>query len=130
MPISDRIYRKFATIQKAAIMANIPQEKDLHVHHAHGGDDMLRVFISAVNQTDFAFDISLVVGGALITGTLVSGRKFWDAFGKVFESRGLDLNEATDLVVNTLYPRLEIESQDEDGCENVTIGYIHLKDVT
>lgn len=35
-------------------------------------DDVLESFVQAANQDDFSLDITLMINGAIVTGTLIS----------------------------------------------------------
>lgn len=48
-------------------------------------DSILEFFVRASNKHGFSLDITLNVKGALITGTLVSAKEYFDALSETFE---------------------------------------------
>ena len=43
-------------------------------------DPFLKTINAAVNTHDFSFGITLLVGGGMVTGTLISSKSFFDGF--------------------------------------------------
>jgi hypothetical protein len=48
-------------------------------------DNILEYFVAAVNQHGFKLDISLIMNGAIVTGTLVSDSQYFGELSKTFE---------------------------------------------
>jgi hypothetical protein len=53
------------------------------------GDWLLQTLVSSVNaEDDFELSITLQTGGLLVSGTLISGRRYFVALAKVFTESG------------------------------------------
>ena len=48
-------------------------------------DSILEFFVQATNKHDFTLDITLNVNGAVITGTMISAKDYFDTLSETFE---------------------------------------------
>ncbi|WP_227937111.1 gas vesicle accessory protein GvpU [Alkalihalobacillus deserti] len=48
-------------------------------------DSILEFFVQAANKHDFSLDITLNVNGAVITGTLISAKDYFETLSETFE---------------------------------------------
>jgi hypothetical protein len=66
-------------------MAAALQQRENGFHSQHDSDWFLQHLVELVNSTDgFGFGITLLVDGFLVSGTLVSGKKYFSGFTKDF----------------------------------------------
>ncbi|NAO99110.1 gas vesicle protein GvpU [Halomonas sp. MG34] len=83
-------------------------------------DNILSYFVVASNKHDFNLDISLLVNGALVSGTLISAQDYFQTLSKSFE----DGNDISKTVGEQLAKTSEsLASQDNPDQPE----YIHLK---
>lgn len=85
-------------------------------------DDILESFVKAANEDDFSLDISLLVDGAIVTGTLISAKEYFKTLSKSFKGGNATSKQFS-------------ENLDEAGdaageSDNDEINYIHLKDTS
>jgi hypothetical protein len=82
-------------------------------------DSILEFFVLAANKHGFSLDITLNVNGAVISGTLVSAKDYFDSLSETFE----DGNEVAQKISEQLAKAGEsIESKNEAEAQ-----FIHLK---
>ncbi|RFU67315.1 gas vesicle protein GvpU [Peribacillus saganii] len=55
-------------------------------------DSILEFFVQSANKHDFSLDITLNVKGAVITGTMISAKEYFNALSETFED-GNDLSQ-------------------------------------
>ena len=48
-------------------------------------DSILEFFVLAANKHDFSLDITLNVSGAVVTGTMVSAKEYFNTLSEAFE---------------------------------------------
>ncbi|MFC7786579.1 MULTISPECIES: gas vesicle accessory protein GvpU [unclassified Rossellomorea] len=84
-----------------------------------GKDSILEFFVQASNKHDFSLDITLNVKGAVITGTLVSAKEYFDSLSETFE----DGSE----VAQKLSEELARAGESVDENQNAEAHFIHLK---
>jgi hypothetical protein len=84
-----------------------------------GKDSILEFFVQASNKHDFSLDITLNVKGAVITGTLVSAKEYFDSLSETFE----DGSE----VAQKLSEELAKAGESVDENQSVEAHFIHLK---
>jgi hypothetical protein len=82
-------------------------------------DTILEFFVQAANKHDFTLDITLNVNGAIVTGTLVSAKDYFDALSENFED-GSD-------VAQKLSEELAKASETVEESSNTEANFIHLK---
>ncbi|WP_100408011.1 gas vesicle accessory protein GvpU [Bacillus solitudinis] len=82
-------------------------------------DNILEFFVQAANKYDFSLDISLNVKGAVITGTLVSAKEYFDILSESFE----DGSE----IAQKLSDRLTKAGDEFEAQDDVEAYFIHLK---
>lgn len=83
-------------------------------------DSILEFFVQAANKHDFSLDITLNVKGAVITGTIISAKEYFDTLSEIFE----DGDEVAQMLSDQLVDAGEAaESQD-----NPEAYFIHMKD--
>jgi len=83
-------------------------------------DNILEFFVKAANIHDFTLDITLNVKGAVITGTIVSAKEYFETLSEIFD----DGNE----VAQKLSEQLSRagESAHSDGSSEA--NFIHMKE--
>jgi hypothetical protein len=81
-------------------------------------DAILEFFVQAANKHDFTLDITLNVNGAIVTGTLVSAKDYFDTLSENFED-GSD-------VAQKLSEELAKASETVEE-SNTEANFIHLK---
>jgi dihydrodipicolinate synthase/N-acetylneuraminate lyase len=59
-------------------------EVKLTNEHGKTKDSILEFFVQAANQHDFLLDITLNVNGAIVTGTLVSAKEYFETLSETF----------------------------------------------
>lgn len=84
-----------------------------------GKDSILEFFVQASNKHDFQLDITLNVSGAVITGTLVSAKEYFDSLSETFE----DGSE----VAQKLSEELAKAGESVDENQGSEAHFIHLK---
>ncbi|MEL3972165.1 gas vesicle accessory protein GvpU [Rossellomorea oryzaecorticis] len=82
-------------------------------------DAILEFFVQAANKHDFTLDITLNVNGAVVTGTLVSAKDYFDALSENFED-GSD-------VAQKLSEELAKASESVEESGSSEANFIHLK---
>ncbi|MGX5792086.1 gas vesicle accessory protein GvpU (plasmid) [Staphylococcus equorum] len=82
-------------------------------------DDILEAFVEVANKDGFTLDISLLVNGAIVSGTLVSAKDYFKSLSKSFK-KGND-------VAQELSKELANASDSADS-NDAEVQYIHLKD--
>jgi hypothetical protein len=83
-------------------------------------DSILEFFVQAANKHDFSLDITLNVKGAVITGTMISAREYFNTLSEIFE----DGNEVAQMLSEQLGKAGEA-SQSSDDSEAF---FIHMKE--
>ena len=82
-------------------------------------DPFLKSLNTIVNQKDISFDVTLIVAGGVIAGTLVSAKSFIDGFSESFSSGWPGgPNESV---------RSGVAAWGEPGTDGVHEGFVHLK---
>lgn len=81
-------------------------------------DGVLSTFVNAANNHEFELDITLVTGGAVVTGTLVSAEEYFKELSESFEG-GNDVSEE-------LGERFKQTSESASGGEGEA-QFIHMK---
>ncbi len=84
-----------------------------------GKDSILEFFVQASNKHDFSLDITLNVAGAVITGTLVSAKEYFDSLSETFED-GSD-------VAQKLSEELAKAGESVEENHSTEANFIHLK---
>lgn len=83
-------------------------------------DNILESFVRAANKYDFELDISLLVNGAIVTGTLISASNYFEALSESFKDGSDVAQQLGDMLT---------ESGEAAGSDNNSeVNYIHLKD--
>lgn len=83
-------------------------------------DSILEFFVQAANKHDFSLDITLNVNGAVITGTLVSAKDYFNALSETFEGG----NE----VAQKLSEQLEKAGEAAQSNDDSEAHFIHMKE--
>lgn len=97
---------------------NIPEEIDPFLK-----DAILIWLVENCNQTNAPLGITLLIGGSIVTGTLISGKSYIDGVAS-------ELNEAGEYVVAKYYREFgeEVYEDSSPEDEQVIPEMIHLKD--
>lgn len=82
-------------------------------------DSILEFFVQAANKHDFTLDITLNVNGAVVSGTLVSAKDYFDALSENFED-GSD-------VAQKVSEELAKAGETVEENSNSDANFIHLK---
>lgn len=82
-------------------------------------DNILEFFVQAANKHDFSLDITLNLKGAVVTGTMMSAREYFDELSETFE----DGSE----VAQKLSEQLAKAGESVEANENAEAHFIHLK---
>ncbi|WP_043930208.1 gas vesicle accessory protein GvpU [Bacillus sp. EB01] len=90
-------------------MSNQPETKDT----------VLELFVQAANNHSFNLDITLNVKGAVITGTIISAKEYFESLSETVED-GSDVAEKLSEMLSNAAESVGSESQAE-------ASYIHLK---
>ena len=91
----------------------------MSVETSAGKDSILEFFVQASNKHAFSLDITLNVKGAVITGTLVSAKEYFNELSETFED-GSD-------VAQKLSEELTKAGEAVDESSMAEAHYIHLK---
>ncbi|WP_409274780.1 gas vesicle accessory protein GvpU [Neobacillus sp. SCS-31] len=83
-----------------------------------GKDNVLEVFVQAANKHNYNLDITLNVKGAVITGTLVSAKEYFESLSQAFEDGGDIEEKLSEMLINAG------EAADSDAHD--TANFIHL----
>ncbi|MGD6796135.1 gas vesicle accessory protein GvpU [Metabacillus indicus] len=86
---------------------------------ASSKDSVLEFFVQASNKHDFALDITLNVNGAVISGTMISAKEYFDTLSETFE----DGSE----VAQNLSEQLSRASESIEENGSGEAHFIHLK---
>lgn len=92
-----------------------------------GIDPFLQSLVHHADYDGFEFGITLSVGGILVSGMLVSGRKFFENFGEKFGSAFEDAEVRKSLASSFSEWGVLYDPQ-EDGTRREST-YLHIKDV-
>ncbi|RIO47886.1 gas vesicle protein GvpU, partial [Staphylococcus hominis] len=82
-------------------------------------DGMLESFVEATNENGFALDISLLVNGSIVSGTLVSAEDYYKSLSESFT----DGNDVAKEFSEQFSDASESAKSSEGGA-----NFIHLKD--
>ncbi|MCJ0933248.1 gas vesicle protein GvpU [Virgibacillus halodenitrificans] len=82
-------------------------------------DNILEFFVAAANKHDFELDISLLVHGAIVTGTLISATEYFDNMSQSFED-GSDISQKVS-------QQLSQAGESADSGNQQEVNFIHLK---
>lgn len=82
-------------------------------------DNILEFFVKASNKHDFTLDISLLINGAVVSGTIISAKEYFETLSESFED-GNDIAQA--LSEQLTKAGESIDSNNDDGAH-----FIHLK---
>ncbi|MCM3716104.1 hypothetical protein M3202_18845 [Alkalihalobacillus oceani] len=83
-------------------------------------DNILEYFVQATNKHDFALDITLNVGGAIVTGTMVSAKHYFSTMSETFAGG----NEISHHLSDQLAQAGEAAKKSEEP----SASFIHLKE--
>ncbi|MFP2927234.1 gas vesicle accessory protein GvpU [Pyxidicoccus sp. 3LG] len=93
-------------------------------------DWYLETLVHIVTATRFSLEITLSVGGTLISGQLISGKEYLeltaDQLASAFMSLGVSAEGAKDIKEGLSRPAQALY-QDEKEAQSGGFGYIHLK---
>lgn len=82
-------------------------------------DSILEFFVQAANSYDFSLDISLNVNGAVISGTLISAKDYFETMSETFE----DGNE----IAQKISEQLAATGESFESSKSAEANFIHLK---
>ncbi|TDL31891.1 gas vesicle protein GvpU [Jeotgalibacillus sp. S-D1] len=82
-------------------------------------DNILEFFVQAANKQDFTLDITLNVGGAIVTGTMISAKDYFEELSGTFE----DGNE----VAQNLSEQLSRAGESVESNDNAEAHFVHMK---
>lgn len=91
----------------------------MSVESGTGKDSILEFFVQASNKHDFSLDITLNVKGAVVTGTLVSAKEYFDSLSETFED-GSD-------IAQKLSEELAKAGESVQESQSPEAHFIHLK---
>ncbi|UTE77674.1 gas vesicle accessory protein GvpU [Rossellomorea sp. KS-H15a] len=91
----------------------------MSVESSTGKDSILEFFVQASNKHDFSLDITLNVKGAVVTGTLVSAKEYFDSLSETFED-GSD-------IAQKLSEELAKAGESVEENQSSEAHFIHLK---
>jgi hypothetical protein len=83
-------------------------------------DSTLEFFVTAANKHDFSLDITLNVNGAMISGTTISAKEYFESLSDTFE----DGNEVAQKISEVLAKAGDAAKKELQDTE---VHYIHLK---
>ncbi|WP_316572706.1 gas vesicle accessory protein GvpU [Neobacillus sp. YIM B06451] len=83
-----------------------------------GKDNVLEVFVQAANKHNYNLDITLNVKGAVITGTLVSAKEYFESLSQAFEDGGDIAEKLGEMLINA--------GEAADSEAHDTANFIHL----
>lgn len=95
------------------------EKGDLVMSSDASKDSILEFFVQATNKHDFSLDITLNVNGAIVTGTMVSAKEYFDQMSEKFEEG----NEISQKLSDHLAKAGESVSSNEDA----ETHFIHMK---
>ncbi len=82
-------------------------------------DSILEFFVQAANRHGFSLDITLNVNGAVISGTLISAKDYFETMSETFE----DGNE----IAQKISDQLATAGESVDSSQGAEANFIHLK---
>ncbi|MCG1021967.1 gas vesicle accessory protein GvpU [Sutcliffiella horikoshii] len=82
-------------------------------------DSILEFFVQAANRHDFSLDITLNVNGAVISGTLIPAKDYFETMSETFE----DGNE----IAQKISEQLANAGESVDSSKGAEVNFIHLK---
>ncbi|UJL47069.1 gas vesicle protein GvpU [Virgibacillus sp. NKC19-16] len=85
-------------------------------------DNILESFVNASNQYDFTLDISLLVNGAVVSGTMISAKEYFETLSESFE----DGNDIAQTLSDQLVKAGESANSNKEGEAN----FVHLKNTS
>jgi len=105
---------------------NSSPENEMLEHDPAKGDWFLQELVSIVNGEDFRIPITLNVGGFLISGSMVSGHKYFEGFSKDFVG-ALGDDEAADDIRQSFAKRGDIYTKEDAEDVQHSPSYIHIE---
>lgn len=107
----------------------VNQERNVHeTGRAPSKDWFLQFLVNQANKNELELDITLTVGGLLISGTLVGVRRYFDDLGEYFASC-FDSGKKPEVIKETFKKIGEQCSCISPSEQTETPSYIHLKNV-
>lgn len=98
----------------------------------HGADWFLKTFVTMANESNISVGITLLVKGALVSGEIISGPKYFEELGKQFGGAlGMNEDDGAALwrpLAESLYVKSE-PYEEVDGNTQQNPSFIHLKSV-
>lgn len=82
-------------------------------------DSILEFFVKASNQHDFSLDLTLNINGALVSGTMISAKEYFETMSESFED-GSDVAKAVS-------EQLSAASESVEEGNGGEANFIHLK---
>jgi hypothetical protein len=108
------------------------QNEILRLQADHGADWFLKTFVHMANDSNLSVGITLLVKGALVSGEIISGPRYFEELGKQFgASCGMNEEDGAALwkpLADDLYAKSESE-EGADGDAGHDPSFIHLKNV-
>lgn len=93
-------------------------------------DWYLQRLVSMVNRAPIEMGISLVANGALVSGTLISGKQYFETFAREISQAWPGDDEAKESIRSAFASNAEMYEADTEE-ENLPLPqYIHLKNAT
>ena len=85
-------------------------------------DWLLQFYVAMVNtsKTGFSFDITLNVGGTLVTGTLTGGKQYLESMHNIFETNMIsdDPKMVADLLFNKLIEEIYTDDEADESTDS------------
>ncbi len=96
-------------------------------------DPLLRFLVAEANRTGIEFPVTLFVGGHLVTGRLISGKKYYEGFAQdvtvSFSGVGAQaIRDAFQAQAESLYPPVPEDESEEAAADRVAMtAFVHLE---
>jgi hypothetical protein len=116
------------------IMTDESTTKDPNTEDADTFDDgverdfFLQTLVEIVNRTDIEMDVTLTIGGALVSGMMISGKSYYERLSSLV-SKSIDNKDAIAFFKKILEEHEAIYDGATEETPLFNVAYIHLKNV-
>ena len=89
-------------------------------------DHFLQTLVILANNDDIEMGVTLTVGGFLISGMLISGKKYYEKI-KTLLSENIDDDSALEYIQSIIDLPMAVYKDDDDDDRPINIVFIHLR---
>lgn len=93
-------------------------------------DAVLDTFVYIINENDIEMGLTLFVGGLIVTGDLISFKKYLEGIGESFQESESEVAKSIGEVISSIIPEKTEDKESEEGQDSSDVNFIHLQNVT